>query len=68
MMYTDGVLEATVRDSADRIGKEGLRRLVDAAMTRAAHDLVTEVLQDVHELHGGELVDDAALVVVGWGA
>ncbi|MCC2309147.1 PP2C family protein-serine/threonine phosphatase [Cellulomonas chengniuliangii] len=68
MMYTDGVLEATVRDSADRIGKEGLRRLVDAAVAHAAHDLVTEVLHGVHELHGGELVDDAALVVVGWGA
>ncbi|WP_066582117.1 PP2C family protein-serine/threonine phosphatase [Cellulomonas timonensis] len=68
MMYTDGVLEATIRESSDRIGKEGLLRLVDAALARGPGDLVTDVLHDVRALHGGELVDDAALVVVGWGA
>ncbi|MDM8085814.1 fused response regulator/phosphatase [Cellulomonas cellasea] len=68
MMYTDGVLEATIRESSDRIGKEGLRSLVDAALSRGSADLVTDVLQDVRALHGGELVDDAALVVLGWGA
>ncbi len=68
MMYTDGVLEATIRESSDRIGKEGLLSLVDAALSRGSADLVADVLHDVHALHGGELVDDAALVVLGWGA
>jgi hypothetical protein len=29
---------------------------------------VERVLHDVRTLHGGDLVDDAAVVVLGWGA
>lgn len=68
MLYTDGVLEATVQGSAGRVGKEGLLAVVDAALARGASDVVTDVLRDVRALHGGELVDDTAVVVLGWGA
>ncbi|WP_307802485.1 PP2C family protein-serine/threonine phosphatase [Cellulomonas fengjieae] len=65
LLYTDGVLEATVTGSSDRVGKTGLLRIVDAAVV-AQGDLVDRVLHDVRQLHGGDLVDDAAVVVLGW--
>jgi serine phosphatase RsbU (regulator of sigma subunit) len=72
LMYTDGLLEATVLDSADRLGKAGLLAVVDRALAEETRgqdlDLVERVLHDVRTLHGGDLVDDAAVVVLGWGA
>ena len=67
LLYTDGVLEATIRGSNDRVGKTGLLRIVDGAVS-AQGNLVERVLHDVRELHGGDLVDDAAVVVLGWRA
>ncbi|WP_029288783.1 PP2C family protein-serine/threonine phosphatase [Cellulomonas sp. HZM] len=72
MCYTDGLLEATVGDAAtapaQRLGKRGLLDVVDAALVRGpATGLVEKVIADVRTLHGGDLVDDAAVVVLGWG-
>ncbi|KQR11238.1 serine/threonine protein phosphatase [Cellulomonas sp. Leaf334] len=67
LLYTDGVLEATIGGGSDRLGKTGLLRIVDGAVA-AQGDLVERVLHDVRELHGGDLVDDAAVVVLGWRA
>ncbi|WP_421741866.1 PP2C family protein-serine/threonine phosphatase [Cellulomonas sp.] len=67
LLYTDGVLEATIGDGSDRLGKTGLLRVVDVAVA-AQGDLVERVLHDVRQLHGGDLVDDAAVVVLGWRA
>ncbi|ROS28196.1 PP2C family protein-serine/threonine phosphatase [Cellulomonas sp. PhB150] len=72
MMYTDGLLEATVEGGPERLGKPGLLAVVDRALvddaSREPVDLVERVLHDVRTLHGGDLVDDAAVVVLGWGA
>jgi serine phosphatase RsbU (regulator of sigma subunit) len=72
MMYTDGLLEATVEGGPERLGKAGLLAVVDRALTDDTPvqelDLVDRVLHDVRTLHGGDLVDDAAAVVLGWGA
>lgn len=76
MLYTDGLLEATVGDGRERLGKEGLLQVVatvaathaDApAVPPGAGDdpLVTAVLDAVRDRHGGDLVDDAAVIVVG---
>jgi len=67
LLYTDGVLEATIAGGTDRVGKTGLLRIVDGAVA-AEGDLVERVLHDVRALHGGDLVDDAAVVVLGWRA
>jgi len=68
MMYTDGVLEATIAGrGSERIGKEGLLTVVDDALAADPADVVEGVLHEVRAQHGGELVDDTALVVVGWG-
>ncbi len=72
LLYTDGVLEATVHGGPERLGKAGLLALVDTALAADGETevdaLVDRVLHDVRVLHGGDLVDDAAVVVVGWRA
>lgn len=69
MVYTDGLLEATVDGGPERLGKPGLLGVVDRALVAGDSDvdLVGRVLHDVRTLHGGDLVDDAAAVVLGWG-
>lgn len=65
-LFTDGLLEPTVDGGASRLGESGLRAIVEG---EAAHpdptSLVDRVIEAVRGRHGGALVDDAALVVVG---
>jgi serine phosphatase RsbU (regulator of sigma subunit) len=77
ILFTDGVLETTVDEGASRLGEEGLQALMQEqvlldvapgprAGRRDAVNLVDRILGAVSERHGGHLVDDAALVVLGW--
>lgn len=68
MLYTDGVLEATVGGGRERVGKAGLVAVLDDALRTGRQDLVDHVLQQVRHIHGGELADDTAVVVLGRGA
>ena len=76
MLYTDGLLEATVGGGGERLGKDGLLRVVEGAVATHGHvpavppgagddPLVTTVLDAVRDRHGGDLVDDAAVIVIG---
>lgn len=79
VLYTDGLVEATLSDRAApdaaapgaapsrprRLGADGLLRTVDAALADGAEGLVERVIRRVRDLHGGPLVDDAAMLVVG---
>jgi serine phosphatase RsbU (regulator of sigma subunit) len=67
MMYTDGLLEATVDGTHERLGKEGLLDVVDRVLADDAAGMVQGTLAEVRRRHGGELVDDTAVVVLGWG-
>ncbi|MCL3860143.1 SpoIIE family protein phosphatase [Actinotalea sp. K2] len=97
VLYTDGVLEATVDGGEERLGEEGFVAVIDEALAidpsgtalpgrRAARldrgpdldedgerldghagvTLVDRILEAVRSRHGGDLVDDTALVVLGW--
>lgn len=78
LLYTDGLLEATVGDGTQRLGKSGLLDVADStlhqdpgpsgdASVRPDEDLVLgRLLSEVRVRHGGDLVDDAAVVLVGW--
>ncbi|AEI12516.1 PP2C family protein-serine/threonine phosphatase [Cellulomonas gilvus] len=70
LLHTDGLMEATLADSTDRLGKPGLRDVIDAALAAeqadpTATNLVDVVIERVRALHGGPLVDDAAVVLIG---
>ena len=77
ILFTDGMLETTVLDSDERLGEEGLARLMAdqvAAEGRGRHragaggpTIVDRLMEAVSQRHGGNLVDDTALVVLGWG-
>ncbi|MBN0041506.1 fused response regulator/phosphatase [Cellulosimicrobium cellulans] len=76
MLYTDGLVEATVarpgdstgpRARPERVGVDGLRRAVDSALEQGVEGVVERVFRRVRDLHGGPLADDAALLVIGWG-
>jgi len=70
LLHTDGLMEATLAGSSERLGKAGLVAVVDEALAACARDadgpsLVERVIEGVRARHGGDLVDDAAVVVVG---
>ncbi|MFD6140729.1 PP2C family protein-serine/threonine phosphatase [Promicromonospora sp. NPDC060271] len=80
VLYTDGLVEAAVgadpkgtpvlapsaQGRMPRLGAHGLRSVVEREMDQGTDEVVTRVLRRVRELHGGPLVDDAALLFVGW--
>ncbi len=85
LLYTDGLLEATVGGGGERLGKSGLLQVADLTLhdapdgrpqdggddgtLRADEDRVLgRLLSTVRARHGGDLVDDAAVVLVGWRA
>lgn len=75
IMFTDGVLETTVDDGLTRLGEEGLQRVMEQQLVTEAEpgrdplgpSYVDAVLEAVSQRHGGNLVDDTALVLLGWG-
>jgi serine phosphatase RsbU (regulator of sigma subunit) len=67
LLFTDGLVEGldSSGGSNRRLGVEGLVRL--AGQSTVFHDsaaLVEDVLQGARRLHGGELADDVAVLVV----
>lgn len=76
ILYTDGVLETTVDGGGHRLGEDGLQRVMEeqvtaereqsASGTADSSTIVDRILEAVRGRHGGDLVDDTALVVLGW--
>ncbi len=76
-LFTDGMLETTIDGSTERLGEEGLAELMadqlrrEESRHRALDDdatIVDRIMEAVTLRHGGNLVDDTALVVLGWSA
>lgn len=90
LLYTDGLVEATVAGTRDRVGLDGLVDIVAAARVgqtpaggtgadgadgsdgpdgsaagEGGEPFVDRVLHEVRRRHGGDLADDAALLLVG---
>lgn len=66
LLFTDGLIEGRVGQDPDRLGADGLVGLLGSLVARAPwpQALVDRLLDDVEQLHGGELADDVALVLV----
>ena len=70
LLYTDGVIEGRGGDRR-LLGEEGLRRLIadhvaaDPQWRREPQALLAHVVSSIRELHGAELADDVAMLLVG---
>ena len=74
-MFTDGMLETTIDGTDQRLGEDGLADVMteQSRAESARHRVDGEQVTIVHRImeavtlrHGGNLVDDTALVVLGW--
>jgi serine phosphatase RsbU (regulator of sigma subunit) len=70
LLYTDGLIEGRIGPGSERLGPERLvdllRRggLEQVPAGRDAAPLLDELVAEVERLHGGELTDDLAMVLV----
>jgi serine phosphatase RsbU (regulator of sigma subunit) len=69
LLFTDGLIEGFDGRTGARLGETGLYEL----LTRLLGDGLTgeqlgeALIAEVRALHGGELTDDVAVVLLGWG-
>jgi serine phosphatase RsbU (regulator of sigma subunit) len=71
LLYTDGVIEGRRGSGHERLGEDGLVRIVAEARTRHAGDadaLVRAIVERAEQHNAGPLLDDVALVLVASGA
>jgi serine phosphatase RsbU (regulator of sigma subunit) len=74
LMYTDGLIEGKVGDGPERLGSEGLIRLIEKERAQSTagttpdrqsnEQLIDAVITRARELNGGDLDDDLAVLVV----
>jgi serine phosphatase RsbU (regulator of sigma subunit) len=71
LLFTDGIIEGGAGHGSDRLGEEGLRRLIADYIERFPdwrgnpRRLLDHLLAAARELDGGELSDDVALLLAG---
>lgn len=71
LLYTDGVIEGSVAHGPERLGEDGLKRLIRdyvEAHPRWSSDppsLLGHLIERTRELNGEELSDDVAMLLVG---
>jgi serine phosphatase RsbU (regulator of sigma subunit) len=78
LLFTDGLIEGRIGQGSERLGSEGLIRLIRAAIGsapagagwprgRLADDqLLDQVIEQVRELNGRDLDDDLAILALGY--
>jgi serine phosphatase RsbU (regulator of sigma subunit) len=70
LLYTDGLIDGRVGEGPERLGEQRLVELLeqrvdgDVARLADASPLLDELVTEVERLHGGDLTDDVAMVVV----
>jgi serine phosphatase RsbU (regulator of sigma subunit) len=78
LMYTDGLIEGRIGSGPERLGSDGLMRLIEkeraqntaaqAADQRSNERLIDAVITRARELNGGDLDDDLAVLVLSCAA
>ena len=70
LLYTDGLIDGRIGDGPERLGEQRLVELLqqrvvgDVRCLADASPLLDELVTEVERLHGGDLTDDVAMVVV----
>jgi serine phosphatase RsbU (regulator of sigma subunit) len=71
LLYTDGITEGKTGAGAERLGIDGLQRLVSDHITarpgwqQRPDELLAEVISRAEALNGEELTDDVAMLLIG---
>lgn len=71
LLYTDGIIEGRIDGGTERLGEEGLHRLIADAIAANPRwrerpgQLFDELIEAVERLNGGGLRDDVAMLLVG---
>jgi len=70
LLYTDGLIDGRIGEGSERLGERGLVELLeqridgDLARLEDASPLLDELVTEVERLHGEDLSDDVAMIVV----
>jgi serine phosphatase RsbU (regulator of sigma subunit) len=70
VLYTDGLIDGRIGEGPERLGEQRLVELIaqrvdgDIGQLEDASPLLDELVTEVERLHGGDLTDDVAMVVV----
>jgi serine phosphatase RsbU (regulator of sigma subunit) len=64
LVYTDGLVEGRVGDGPERLGAEGLIAAIEKADRDDPDALLDHLVAHAEGLHGAELPDDVALLLV----
>jgi serine phosphatase RsbU (regulator of sigma subunit) len=66
LLFTDGLIEGRIGAGPDRLGDDGLVRLLDGARRDAGspRELLRRVVSEVETMNGGPLLDDVAAVLI----
>lgn len=70
LLYTDGLIDGRIGEGPERLGEQRLVELLqqrvvgDVRCLADASPLLDELVTEVERLHGGDLTDDVAMVVV----
>ena len=71
LLYTDGITEGRTGHGSERLGTDGVQRLVTEHITahpdwrRRPDELLAEVIARAEALNGEELTDDVAMLLIG---
>jgi serine phosphatase RsbU (regulator of sigma subunit) len=69
MLYTDGLIEGRIGHGRERLGQDGILKLVADGLARGEREeqLLDGILESVRELNGEELTDDVAVLLLDRG-
>ncbi len=71
LLYTDGLIEGRIGPGSERLGEDGLHRLIAEQIERRPgwraepDSLLDGLIAAAERLNGGELSDDVAMLLVG---
>ncbi len=71
LLYTDGIIEGRIGDGPERLGEEGLHRLIADQIAKwpdwrkQPRALLDELIEDAERMNGEALSDDVAMLLVG---
>lgn len=71
LLYTDGIIEGRVGAGPQRLGEEGLHRLIARRIAERPdwrarpRELLDDLVEGAEQLNGGELSDDVAMMLLG---